>query len=261
MKKPLLKLDNISFTSPKNRNQQILKDINLEIFSSEIFGLTGESGSGKTTLAKIISGLEHPTSGKKFFNNKELPGIDPDHQIQILFQNYTDMHDPIQKIGSAFNEILGLRKSKPKEFFKIKKDVLNLVGLSDELLNYYPYHLSGGQLQRLALAKILLLNPKLIILDEPFASQDVTAVKSIIKILFQINQTYKTTFICISHDLHYLIKFCNRIGIMKDGEMLDIINIKSQNTILIEQLNDYTKYLFSVFNIELSPYGVRIVEK
>lgn len=251
--KVILKLENISFEIKKTNQQKILQDINLEIYHSEIFGITGESGSGKTTLAKIIAGLEFPSSGKKLFKGKEFSGIHPEHKIQFLFQNYVASHDPLQKINSAFNEILRLKKSDKSDFFKYKKEILNLVNLSDDVLSLFPSQLSGGQLQRLALAKLLLLQPEFLILDEPFASQDVVSVVNLIKIFQHINQKLKTTFLCISHEIPYLLKFCNRIGVMKNGELLNIISIeRDKNKLNIDSnINDYTKFLIKSFGIEI----------
>ncbi|MEM3373435.1 MAG: ATP-binding cassette domain-containing protein [Candidatus Anstonellales archaeon] len=251
--KVILKLENISFEIKKTNQQKILQDINLEIYHSEIFGITGESGSGKTTLAKIIAGLEFPSSGKKLFNGKEFSGIHSEHKIQFLFQNYVETHNPLQKINAAFNEILRLKKSDKSDFFKYKKEILNLVNLSDDVLSLFPSQLSGGQLQRLALAKLLLLQPEFLILDEPFASQDVVSVVNLIKIFQHINQKLKTTFLCISHEIPYLLKFCNRIGVMKNGELMNIISIeRDKNKLKIDgNINDYTKFLFKSFGIEI----------
>ncbi len=247
----ILKLKNISLKVGKNQNQEILKNINLEIYNAEIFGITGESGSGKSTLAKVIAGLERQTTGEKFIHNESYSGIDEKHRIQLLFQDYSASHDPLQKIDSAFNELLKIKKVNPHELFKRKKEILNLVGLSDEILGYYPSQLSGGQLQRLALVKLLLLNPEILILDEPFASQDVVAVVNLIKILTQINQKFKTTIICISHDIPYLIKFCNRIGVMKNGELVDTLIIeKINNKVKIQNYySDYTSFLLKSFEV------------
>lgn len=250
-KQEILKLENISFRVDKIKNQEILKNINLEIYNSEIFGLTGESGSGKSTLAKIISGLEIQTAGEKYLRNESYSGIDEKHRIQLLFQDYSASHDPLQKIDSAFNELLRIKRVNPQELFKRKKEALNLVGLSDEILNYHSFQLSGGQLQRLALAKLLLLNPEILILDEPFASQDVVSVINLIRILTHINQKFKTTIICISHDIPYLIKFCNRIAVMRDGKLVDTLIIENKDTkIKITNCHsDYTKFLLKSFEI------------
>ncbi len=250
--KSILKLEGISFHL-KKINQTILKDITLEIYQSEIFGLTGESGSGKSTLAKIIAGLEKQTSGKKYFFEKEFWGVEPEHRIQILFQNYSASHDPFQKIDSAFNEILKIKKFKTEDLFRHKKEILDLVGLSDTVLSLYPGQLSGGQLQRLALAKLLLLKPPFLILDEPFASQDFVSIVNLIKIFQQVNQKLKTTFLCISHEIPFLMKFCDRIGVMKDGEIKDILTVeRKENKIEIkDRHSDYTNFLFQSFGMDI----------
>lgn len=246
----LLELKEISFSvNRKGIVQYILKNINLKIFSSEIFGLTGESGSGKTTFGEIISGLEKPTLGKKYFNGKEFSGIHPQNKIQFLFQNYYDSFDPIQKIDSAFNEFLKINNINAEDGFREKKLVLDLVGLSDDLINRFPHQLSGGQLQRLALARLLLLKPELLILDEPFASQDVDSIVNFIKILKRVNEEQKITIICIAHDIPVLIKLCNRIGFMKGGEFVEIVSIDNSGVVNFPSAR-YARYFLESFGIK-----------
>ena len=251
----ILRLENISFeVKTGSSSQKILDNISLEIYKSEIFGLTGESGSGKTSLGRIISGLENQTSGKKFFNEKEYSGIESQHKIQFLFQNYVATHDPLQKIDSAFNEILKLKKEPSSNWYKLKKEFLNVVGLSDEVLGFYPGQLSGGQLQRLALAKLLILKPVLLILDEPFASQDVVSILNLINLFKDINKKLGTTFLIISHDLPYLLKLINRIAFIKEGKIVEIFNVEAidQTEKFIQPSSNYAKFLFQSFGIEFS---------
>lgn len=254
MNKPILQLEDISFVTKRKFRKEVLKNISLTIFKSEIFGLTGESGSGKTTLARVICGLELQSTGKKFLEGEEFVGIHRNHKIQMLFQNYAASHDPMQKIDKAFNEILELKNSNRENFFKLKKEVLDLIGLSDDVLNKYPNQLSGGQLQRIALAKLLLTKPPLLILDEPFASQDVVSVSNLISILKAINQKLKITILCISHEIPFLLKFCNRIGVMKDGKLIEIISIiKENDKVAIKNCsNEYTRFLLNSFGIDVT---------
>ena len=248
----ILRLENISFDIKIGKSsQKILKDINLGINKSEIFGLTGESGSGKTTLGKIISGLEKPTSGKKYFHEKEFDGIETKHKIQFLFQNYVATHNPLQKIDNAFNELLKIQKETYSNWYKSKKEILNLVGLSDDVLSFYPSQLSGGQLQRLTLAKLLFLKPELLILDEPFASQDVVSILNLIRLFKEINQKLGTTFLIISHELPYLLKISNRIGFIKDGEIIEVIKVDMKDVInkSLKPSSTYAQLLFHSFVI------------
>lgn len=254
---PILYLENISLEITKgNSSQQILKNINLEIYHSEIFGLTGISGSGKTTLGKIITGLETYTSGKKYFKGKEFDGIESKHKIQFLFQNYSASHDPLQKIDNAFNELLKLRNESLSNWYKLKKEILNLVGLSDEVLSLYPSQLSGGQLQRLALAKILILKPELLILDEPFASQDVVSILNLINLFKNINRKLGMTFMVISHELPYLLKLANRIGFIKDGTIVEILNNNPDEVKHLKKTinphSEYAQFLFNSFGININ---------
>jgi len=248
----ILKLENINFSVTRNnRLVNILDNISFTIFNGEIFGITGESGAGKTSLGKIICGLETPTSGKKFFEGKEFFSIAPNHKIQFLFQDYYSFHDPLQKINSAFNEILSLKKTK-SETFKLKKEILNTVGLGDDVLQLYPKNLSGGQLQRLALAKLLLVNPTLLILDEPFSSQDLISISNLIKLILRLNQKLQNTFICISHDIPFLMKLCDRIMIMKEGKIEEIIKNDKITKTFESPTKDYTKFLFQAFDTKFN---------
>jgi ABC-type dipeptide/oligopeptide/nickel transport system ATPase subunit len=252
---PILQLENISFVIEKKKQiHQILKEINLEIYESEIFGLTGESGSGKTTIGKIIAGLEERSSGKKYFRGKEFDGIESGHKIQILFQNYSATYDPLQKIDGTFNEFLRLSNQPFIHWYKIKKEILNLVGLSDDVLSLYPYQLSGGQLQRLALAKLLILKPEFLILDEPFASQDVVSILNLINLFRAINKKFGVTLFIISHELPYLLNLADRIGFIKNGSIIEILSVsdKKQFGEIIKPNSDYAQFLFKSFGISFS---------
>jgi ABC-type oligopeptide transport system ATPase subunit len=252
-KDPILELKNINYTPPnvslveKNVSYRnlILNNINFYVNKGEIFGLTGESGSGKTTLGKIICGLIIPTSGEKFFNGQKFHGFHPNKTVQILFQNYSASHDPLQKNRNSLMEIFSLAKTNQIDFEILSKELLTKVKLPETILDLYPYELSGGQQQRFALAKILALKPKIILLDEPFASQDVTAQLELINLLIEINQKENITIICISHDIIILRSLCSRILIMKDGQIVEVSNSKELFT---NPKHEYTKYLIESFS-------------
>ncbi|MBM4175922.1 MAG: ATP-binding cassette domain-containing protein [Ignavibacteria bacterium] len=248
--KHILELRNISYTPPKvdlkqkeNTDSLILNNISFGIEHGEIFGITGESGSGKTTLGRIICGLINQTSGEKVFFGEKFYGIHPDRSIQFLFQNYSASHDPSQKNRDALKEVFALKQPN-SNFDEFAKRLLHKVKLNENVLELFPYELSGGQQQRLALAKILALNPKLIILDEPFASQDVTAQHELIDLLLDLNRTEKLTIICISHDLFILRKLCSRIMIMNHGQIVEILR---SDELFTNPKRDYTKLLVRSF--------------
>ncbi len=249
--KNILELRNISYTPPKvnlrqkgNTDNSILNDISFEIEHAEIFGITGESGSGKTTLGRIICGLIDQTSGEKLFCGEKFNGIHPNRTIQFLFQNYSASHDPSQRNAISLIEIFSLKKRKIG-FDHFMRSLLTKVKLNENILKLYPYELSGGQQQRLALAKILALDPKLIILDEPFASQDVSAQHELIDLLLELNRTEKLSIICISHDLFVLRKLCSRIMVINRGQ---IVEISHSDELFSNPKQEYTKLLVNSFS-------------
>ncbi len=246
----ILELKHISFSvkekkvSDRLTNKTILDDINFNILNREIFGITGESGCGKTTLAKIISGLLTPDSGEKFLEGKKFTGIDKDYRIQFLFQNYSASHNPLMINRKSLFEIFSLAKLPKDKFQNFAEELLHQVRLNKNILDMYPYELSGGQQQRLALAKILGLKPKIIILDEPFASQDVNVQVELLDLLKDLNENLGITFIVISHDLIVLQKLARRIMVMYNGEIVEIIESKK---FLKTAIHPYTKFLIENF--------------
>lgn len=249
----ILELKHISFSvkekkvvSDRSTNKTILNDINFSVRNGEFFGVTGESGCGKTTLAKIISGLLIPDSGEKFLEGKKFTGIDKDHRIQFLFQNYSASHNPLMTNRKSLFEIFSLTNISKNKFQNFAEELLHQVRLNKNILDMYPYELSGGQQQRLALAKILGLKPKIIMLDEPFASQDVNVQVELLDLLKDLNENLEITFIVISHDLIVLQKFTDRIMVMYNGEIVEII--ESEN-FFKAVIHPYTKFLIENFTV------------
>lgn len=248
----ILELKNVSYSPPKIglakissvHKDLILNNISFLVNEGEMLGITGESGSGKTTLGKIICGLIEPTTGEKFFYGQKFEGFHPDKVTQFLFQNYSASHDPLQKNRNSFKEIFSLAKSNNTNFETFSKELLGKVNLDVNVLELYPYELSGGQQQRLALAKILVLKPKVILLDEPFASQDVTAQFELINLLLELNRKENLTIVCISHALIVLRKLCSRILVMRNGQIEEIANSKE---LFLNPKSEYTKYLIESF--------------
>ncbi|MCX8010838.1 MAG: ATP-binding cassette domain-containing protein [Ignavibacteria bacterium] len=242
---PLLELKCIFY---EIKNKTILDNINFAVNYGELIGISGESGSGKTTLGNIISGIITPTSGKKLFEGKEFSGIEENHNIQFLFQNYSATHDPLQKIKKSFEELFQLTDLPKNNNLQNAIKILEKVRLDSKVLELYPYQLSGGQQQRLALAKILVFKPKLIILDEPFASQDVIAQAELISLIKEINKTENISFLIISHDISILKNLCSKIIVLYSGKIMEIIESKNLHE---RARHPYTKFLldnFSTFN-------------
>lgn len=231
------------------------KDISFLINSGEIFGLMGESGSGKSTLGKLAMGLLTPSSGQILWEGKNFVGLKslPKHirlSIQGIAQNPYGAFNSKHSIGYALAEPLiyhGLYKKK-QEIDDAIKEILDLVNLGEDCLKKYPRQLSGGQLQRLALARILLMHPKLIVADEPTTMMDLSNQAQIIQLIKSIHEKTKVAILFISHDLPVVVNLAHRIGIMYGGRMVEI---GSGQDILTNPLHPYTQSFLAAAKEEI----------
>jgi oligopeptide transport system ATP-binding protein len=240
----ILEAENIFYSA---ESKQILKDINLEAIRGDILGITGESGSGKTTLAKVIAGLLNPDSGKLKLRFRQRQA-DRISRVQILFQNNGDIINPYRKGIDIIRETAERRfqKDAEAEIERIKK----AIGLSDEILNRRGLELSGGEQQRMALARLLAAGPEMLILDEPFSAQDPESQQNLISVFRNINTDYDITLICISHFIGILRHLCRNIAVMYNGT---IIEKKPVVELFRNPEHPYTKYLLSAEEYKLSP--------
>lgn len=232
--------------------KEILYDINFSVKEGEIIGIAGESGSGKTTLAKLLSGIIKPSSGIIELNdNRRNNKINP---VQILFQNTGELIHPLRKIGLVLKETLE-RIKRTKEKLDIQtEELLSSVGLNKDFLNKRGYELSGGEQQRAALARLLAVNPKLLILDEPFSAQDFESINNLVGLIKKLNEELRITFICISHDLIPLKKMCSRIMILYEGKIVELDETKK---IFESPENSYTKFLIKSSEYKMSEEDLR----
>jgi ABC-type oligopeptide transport system ATPase subunit len=212
----------------KNPVVKAVDGVDLTVNNGEIFGLTGESGCGKTTLAKLIIGLLPPDEGRILLNGhdiskasgSELKKIRP--QIQIIWQNPQESLNPRMKIGDSILEPLRYyKKIKNRDTEDVLKKYRDIVGLRPDVPERYPHEVSGGENQRAVIARILTLNPELIIADEPTAALDVSVQAQIISLLKEIQKIYKTTIIFISHDIEVIRNFCGRVAVMRSGRIVE----------------------------------------
>ena len=251
MKEDLLIIENISktFKVDKNKELQALKNINIRLKKGECIGIVGESGCGKSTLARIIVGIERKTSGKIIFDNKEIEGISKTKDIQMIFQNPLSSFNPRMKIVDYMWEPL-------RNYFKLpKKDSIPLikkslidVGLDENALEKYPHEFSGGQLQRITIARAVIIKPKLIVCDEITSALDVSVQKQILELLKKLQKDLGLSYLFIGHDLAVVQDISQKIVVMYMGEIveeLDSVDLKSKTK------HPYTKLLLSsVFEIE-----------
>lgn len=211
--KKILEVKHVS-ASYKNEKEekQVLKDISLEVREDEILGLVGESGCGKSTLSKVILGFVKPDAGEICHYTK-MP--------QMIFQDPFSSLNPSKRISWILEEPLRMQKI-PKEERKQKVlEMAEKVGLSPEHLKRYPRELSGGQRQRVSIAAALIQGAKFIIADEPVSALDVTIQRQIMELIVQLQEEMGLSVLFISHDLNVIYQMCDRVLVMKDGQILE----------------------------------------
>jgi peptide/nickel transport system ATP-binding protein len=204
----------------------VLENISFDVQEGRTFGIVGESGTGKTTLGKIIAAIEKPTAGEILFRGntlavmkrKEFPTFR--RNVQMMFQDPEGSLNPKKTIRKSLDEVLRLIKMPKGTREYAIRDSLLTVGLSREILVRYPNQLSGGQNQRVALARILLLEPEVIILDEPTSALDISVQAQILNLLKDLQQQKALTYVFISHDMDVIRFMCHDIGIIKNGKLL-----------------------------------------
>ena len=251
MKEDLLIIENISktFKVDKNKELQALKNINIRLKKGECIGIVGESGCGKSTLARIIVGIERKTSGKIIFDNKEIEGISKTKDIQMIFQNPLSSFNPRMKIVDYMWEPLRnyFKLSKKDSIPFIKKSLID-VGLDENALEKYPHEFSGGQLQRITIARAIIIKPKLIVCDEITSALDVSVQKQILELLKKLQKDLHLSYLFIGHDLAVVQDISQKIVVMYMGEIVEELNsidLKSKAK------HPYTKLLLnSVFEVD-----------
>jgi len=252
----LLKVEHISYSveikEEKKKRFDILKDVSFEIEQEEILGVCGESGGGKSTLAKVVAGLIKPDSGTMTLNSES--GKRKSSPIQILFQNHGEVLNPFRKVLIIIDEALRISGVNESELIGQREKVLGSVGFPKELYFRRGMELSGGEQQRAALARLLAVKPVLLILDEPFSAQDVESQLNLVKLFKKLNNEFKLTMICISHDLRILRNLANRVIILKDGEIVESGITKE---VFNNPQKDYTKFLLSAESLDLTLEQIR----
>ena len=232
---------------------KILNGISLNLYSGKTLGIIGESGSGKSTLAKIILKIIPADSGNVIImndNTKTTASGSLNSNIGIVFQNPLESLNPKMTINDSISEPLALAGLKDPQ--KIKSKVYNImskVRLQKKLSSKYPHELSGGQRQRVSIARALILNPKILILDEPTSSLDLSVQETIIDLLLELQNDSNISYLFISHDINLVSKISDEISVLYQGE---IIENGPTSQIINNPKNTYTKSLISsVYDLEI----------
>ncbi|MBS4749687.1 ATP-binding cassette domain-containing protein [Granulicatella sp. zg-ZJ] len=201
------------------QGKEILKDCHFHIKKGEIIGIMGESGSGKSTLAKILIGLEKATKGQVLLDGKPYCVKKDGVRILLVFQDAFHAVNPLFTVKQILCEALK-ETIQMEEISAILKDV----GLDDTYLEKTSKELSGGQLQRICIARALLLKPDVIIFDEALSGLDPLIQGQLLKLLYDLKARYNQTYVFISHDFNLCYAICHRVLVMFEGEIVDEIN-------------------------------------
>ena len=243
------------FTTPKGTLHAV-DDVNFSIRTGETLGVVGESGCGKSTMGRAILRLHEPTSGKVYFEGKDILGYnkkqlkDLRKDMQIIFQDPFASLNPRMTVSEAIIEPLLVQGIyKPNEKAAITQQVekiMNLVGLAKRLVNTYPHELDGGRRQRIGIARALAVNPKFIVCDEPVSALDVSIQAQILNLMQDLQEELNLTYMFITHDLSVVRHFSNDIVVMYLGQMVESAPAKA---LFKNPMHPYTKALLSAIPV------------
>ncbi len=223
--------------------------VTLQIKQGKSMALIGESGSGKTTFGKMAAGLERVSSGRIFFQGKEIQELKERElrpmrkHMQMIFQSSSGVFDPCYTVGESIREVLkNFTDLSDAECDEKVEMILRKVGLDPSLAGRYAGQLSGGQCQRANIARALVLNPQLVVCDEPVSSLDFSIRKQILNLLNEMQEEMDVTYLLITHDLSNVPYICEHVAIMYRGCVVE--QMESAASMEREALHPYTNMLF-----------------
>ena len=227
--------------------------VSLEIEEGKTYGLVGESGSGKSTIGKSIIGLEHVTSGKVIYEGKDVTNkarrrtSDYNRNVQMIFQDSLSSFNPKKRILDIVAEPLrNFERLSPDEERKRVIELMEIIGLSEEVLLKYPHQFSGGQRQRIGVARALASNPRLIIADEPVSALDLSVQAQVLNYMKRIQDEFNLSYLFISHDLGVVKHMCDELFIMYRGRFVETGKAED---IYANPQHIYTKRLLSAIPV------------
>jgi peptide/nickel transport system ATP-binding protein len=235
-------------------------DVSFSITPGQTFGMVGESGCGKTTIGRLIVGLEKATSGSIILDGEDLTKLGTrerrrrSSKVQLMFQDSYASMDPRMRVGPILREPLSIqRRGGRKEQQSKISEILDEVGLPRAAVERYPHEFSGGQRQRLGLARALILRPQLIVADEPVSALDVSIQAQILNLMLDLQRDHGLTYLFISHDLSVVRYLSNNIGVMYLGKLVEV---GPANDVYFGPVHPYTRGL-----IDTIPMADPVAEK
>ncbi|MCR6486213.1 ATP-binding cassette domain-containing protein [Amycolatopsis sp. OK19-0408] len=204
------------------RDVHALRGVSFDVEAGQRFGIVGESGSGKSTLVRLLAALDQPTAGTVSFQGRRIDHL-PERklgflrsELQIVFQDPMGSLDPRMRVADIISEPLGRRNP------KLVDELLAAVGLPADAAGRYPHQFSGGQRQRISIARALAPHPSVLIADEPVSALDVSVRGQILDLLASLVDQFALTLIFVSHDLGVVRHVCDRVAVMRRGEIVEL---------------------------------------
>ena len=223
--------------------------VSLSIAAGESFGIVGESGCGKTSLARTVIGIRPPSGGTIRFEGADITRMTATQfkayrrAVQMVFQDATDSLNPRMTVRQTLEEVLRVHDMRPPAQIPTRVlELLDRVGLPQDTLDSYPREISGGQCQRVSLARCLALEPRLIIADEPVSALDVSVQARVLNLIRALQKDLNLAIILISHDLAVVRNICDRVAVMYNGRFVEE---GTALNVMAHPQHDYTRTLLA----------------